>query len=106
MLTVTKTSPSTYNFTGVIDESTDFDKLLSTTDMKLDIYCKDVTRINSVGIKHWREFFQKFRQRGGALRFFEISPALVLTVNYLSDFISVAEIKSFCAPFICQSCSQ
>lgn len=94
-----------YTLAGVIDETVNFASSFPGSESSMTLNCKEVSRINSVGIKLWREHFQKVRQAGGALKFKELSPPLVSTLNYLSDFIEKKEIESICAPFLCSKCN-
>ena len=89
---------------GVIDETVDFSKLSEAGKSELHLICREVNRINSVGIKIWRDFFRNYREKGGSLRFHELSPALVATMNYISDFVEVKELVSVCAPYVCPTC--
>jgi anti-anti-sigma regulatory factor len=97
-------APVQFNLIGVIDESVDFATLFPMQKAEIALNCKGVTRINSVGIKLWRDFFQKFRAFGGSIRFHEISPCLVTTMNYISDFVDKNELVSFGAPYVCPKC--
>lgn len=109
MLLVTKdekSSPTKYILSGVIDESTDFATLFGATEPFIQIYCRDVSRINSNGIMNWRQYFRKLRQAGGKLRFFEIAPILVTAINCIADFIEMQEIGSVCAPYQCNKCKK
>lgn len=99
-----KASPPKFTLSGVIDETTDFRSQPGELGAAADFYCKDVGRINSVGIKIWREFFEAQRKKNVKIKFFDISPALVTTLNYISDFMHKDEIQTFCAPFHCTSC--
>lgn len=102
---VENSSPPKIILSGVIDETTEFTRLLGGYGNSLAIYCKDIIRINSVGIKLWREFFSGFRKSGGKVSFFELSPSLVATLNYVSDFVNKSEVGSICAPFHCRGCN-
>lgn len=98
-------NPVKIALSGVVDETTDFLSSIGKQSNSFDVYCREVTRINSVGIKLWREYFGKLRTSNTTLRFFELSPPLVATVNYISDFISNKEIHSVLAPFHCSNCN-
>ncbi len=109
MLSVAKNvlaRPIQYTLVGVIDETADLEKSLAISQPSAHLYCREVSRINSVGIKLWRDYIGTLRKQNVSLRFFELSPPLMATVNYLSDFINNDEIASFCAPFLCEKCGQ
>lgn len=89
---------------GVMDETVDLARLLGTGFKELEINAREVNRINSLGVKIWRNYFHKLRCDGVKVRFLELSPELVLQLNYLSDFIEKNEIVSLCAPYHCAGC--
>ena len=109
MLMVTKDesgSPQKIIISGVIDESTALDELFGSIEKSIHVYCKDISRINSTGIQTWVGYFSRYRNGGGTVRFFEISPVLVTTTNYISNFFYLDEIASLCVPFQCADCSR
>lgn len=89
---------------GIIDESADFKQLIPSTDPVVHIHCGKIARINSVGVKLWGEYFKAFRASGRQVRFFELSPVLVSTMNYISSFIQKPELVSLCVPYLCEGC--
>jgi hypothetical protein len=91
---------------GVVDESVDLKALLGGFGKSLNLYCKDVSRINSLGVKLWKEYFATFRKEGGEVKFFELSPALVASMNTVLDFVIKSEALSVCAPFLCENCDK
>ena len=99
-----KSSPVKITLSGVIDETTNFEQALGKLPPAIQLNCREVSRINSVGIKLWREFFDRYRKGGGKAKFQELSPALVTTINYIADFIQRQEIETLCAPYHCQKC--
>jgi anti-anti-sigma regulatory factor len=101
-----KSTPPSISVAGVVDETVAFDEVFANLGLNLLLNCKDVTRINSVGIKLWRDFFQKFRQQGGTVQFLELSPPLVSTLNYLKDFVFKQEVVSFGVTFYCGNCNK
>jgi hypothetical protein len=101
-----KSIPQKIYLSGVIDESAFLSPLLEGKPSDLFLFLQNVSRINSVGVKIWREFFAQFRKAGGKLNFFEIAPALVSAANYLSDFILPEEVRSLCIPFFCENCGR
>ena len=106
MIVLTKNEnsiPPSVILSGIVDESANFETSFGNVGKELDIYCKEVSRINSVGVKLWREFFGAVRAKGTKLRFFDLSPALVSSLNYISDFVAFKEIQSVTAPFLCNN---
>ena len=71
---------------GAITEKTDFDQLLgafmhgpvetSKAKLKVQVNCREVTGINSSGVKSWIRYFQNFLKHGGDLKFSEFSTLL------------------------------
>jgi hypothetical protein len=101
-----KSVPPKAILSGVIDENSNLAPLIEGRPSALYLYCRNVTRINSVGIKLWRAFFNSCRKDGRSLNFFELSPPLVSSCNYLNDFILMNEIHSLCVPFVCEACAK
>lgn len=92
-------------FAGSIDEKTDFDKLIGEFPKVLHVYCKQVPRINSDGIKKWVEYFQKLRQESVKVHFFECSTAIVEQMSLISNFVSGAKVESVYVPYVCENCN-
>lgn len=89
---------------GIIDETANFTLLSEIPGMELQLFCQKVTRINSIGVKLWVDSFNEFRKTNGKLRFIEISPDLVDSVNYISSFIKPEELVSLVVPYYCGKC--
>ena len=69
----------------------------------MHIYTKDVTRINSVGVKAWIKYFQGSMGKS-KLRFLECSPAIVEQINLISNFTCGGIVETIYLPFSCGSC--
>jgi len=110
MLNITKkdVSPNVVMavFAGDIGPDANFQVALGNPTGELQIHCKGVTRINSVGVKAWIQYFSGLRQKGVKLKFMEVNSCLVEQVNMISNFIPTAEIASFYAPYICGKCNK
>lgn len=89
---------------GTIEESADFDKLIGPPPPELHIHCKDVPRINSVGVKAWIKYFQRAKAGGTKLKFLECSTAIVEQINLISNFMCGGAIESIYVPFSCEKC--
>lgn len=98
--------PPRFLLKGVIDENTDFKAVFAGIGNSANLYCKDVSRINSLGVKGWNDFFANYRNGGGVPSFFEMSPALVASMNTVIGFVKKSEVVSICAPFMCDSCEK
>lgn len=91
---------------GVIDELTDFNGLLGRDFLEIHVHARDVTRINSMGIKSWRNYFHALRCDAIRVKFYELPPELVSQMNFVSYFVELPEIESLCVPFFCSSCNK
>lgn len=89
---------------GSIEESANFDKLIGTPVGEMQIHCKDVPRINSVGVKAWIKYFQGAQARGTKLKFTECSTAIVEQINLISNFTCGGVVESIYVPFACEKC--
>jgi anti-anti-sigma regulatory factor len=90
---------------GKIDENANLDQHIKVAPQKLNVFTKDVQRLNSIGITLWCRFFKDLRRSGTQLSFFELSPLLVEQMNFMSGFIEAKEVASVCVPFECVNCS-
>jgi anti-anti-sigma regulatory factor len=90
----------------VIDENSNFEIPLPAGLKKMTIQCRDVERINSVGILLWRRFFSKIRKQGVQLVFLEVAPSIMVQTGFIIDMILKEELVSLCLPFTCLSCKK
>jgi anti-anti-sigma regulatory factor len=91
--------------TGSIDETTDFDQLLGTPPAEAHLYCKEVSRINSTGVKGWIKYFQAQTAKGTKIKFYECSPSIVQQINLIINFTAGGSVESLSVPFSCVNCS-
>lgn len=89
---------------GSIEESANFDQLIGPPVGEMAINCKDIPRINSVGVKSWIKYFQSCQAKGSKLSFFECSPAIVEQINLISNFTCGGKVESIYLPFACANC--
>ena len=89
---------------GSIEESVNFDQLLGPPAPDMVIHCKEVPRINSVGVKAWIKYFQAAQQKGSKLTFTECSTAIVEQINLISNFTCGGKVESIYVPFSCTGC--
>lgn len=89
---------------GIIDEASSFKQLLNIKSNSLQVNCRKVTRINSVGIELWNEGFSELRNRRVQLQFIEFSAVLVEANNFIAGFVAPEELKSLCVPYWCPDC--
>ncbi|MGZ3687060.1 MAG: hypothetical protein ACXWP5_09035 [Bdellovibrionota bacterium] len=89
---------------GSIEESVNFDQLIGPPPAELHVNCKEVPRINSVGVKAWIKYFQGAQAKGTKLKFLECSTAIVEQINLISNFTCGGIVESIFVPFSCTSC--
>ena len=89
---------------GSIEESVNFDKLIGPPPQELHVNCKEVPRINSVGVKGWIKYFQSAQAKGTKLKFLECSTAIVEQINLISNFTCGGTVESIYVPFACTKC--
>ena len=89
---------------GSIEESVNFEQLVGNPPAELHVNCKEVPRINSVGVKAWIKYFQGIQGKGTKLKFLECSTAIVEQINLISNFICGGTVESIFVPFSCTGC--
>lgn len=90
--------------TGSIEESTNLSSLIGPPPKELHVNCKEVPRINSVGVKAWIKYFSDAQAKGSRIKFQECSTAIVEQINLISNFTCGAQVESIYVPFSCQTC--
>jgi anti-anti-sigma regulatory factor/DNA-directed RNA polymerase subunit RPC12/RpoP len=99
-----KGSALVVRLTGSIEESVNFDQLIGPPPGELWVNCKEIPRINSVGVKAWIKYFQSCQAKGTKLKFFECSTAIVEQINLISNFTCGGAVESIFVPFSCTGC--
>jgi anti-anti-sigma regulatory factor len=89
---------------GSVEESVNFDQLIGAPPAELIVSCKEIPRINSVGVKAWIKYFQSAQAKGTKLTFIECSTAIVEQINLISNFNCGGTVESIYVPFACTSC--
>jgi hypothetical protein len=89
---------------GSIEESVNFDQLIGPPPKEMHVICKEIVRINSIGVKAWIQYFQKAEKNGTILKFLECSTAFVEQVNLISNFTCGGTVESVQVPFSCNDC--
>lgn len=108
MLTVQKEvrgASLTLRLSGVLNEAAKLEDHFDPSAKEVHVYCKEVSRINSIGVKAWIRFFQGYKNIGSKLFFYECSTAIVEQLNLVSNFDAGGKILSVFVPFACKSCS-
>lgn len=99
-----KGSAQVIRLTGTIEESVDFAQLLGNLTGEVRVNTKGVTRINSVGVKAWIQYFQGQASKGTKLVFEECSTAIVEQINLISNFSVGGQVESIYVPYACPKC--
>ncbi|MBN21870.1 MAG: hypothetical protein CL678_11370 [Bdellovibrionaceae bacterium] len=90
--------------TGAIEETVDFNEMIGDPGPSLWVNVKGISRINSVGVKAWIQYFQKLKESGVEVRIQECSTAMVEQMNLIKNFMAGAEVESIYVPFGCTQC--
>lgn len=108
MINVTKEQKGSVlavKLSGTIEETVNFDQLIGPPPAAMEVNCKEIYRINSVGVKGWIKYFQSCQAKGTQLKFVECSTAIVEQINLILNFVCGGEIESIYVPFSCTKCS-
>jgi anti-anti-sigma regulatory factor/DNA-directed RNA polymerase subunit RPC12/RpoP len=89
---------------GSIEESVNFDQIVGPPESEMVINCKEIPRINSVGVKAWIKYFQSCQAKGTKLKFIECSTSIVEQINLISNFTCGGIVESIYVPFSCVQC--
>jgi phage FluMu protein Com len=89
---------------GDIEEMVDFEGMIGPVTGELHVYCRDIPRINSTGVKAWILYFQKLTTRKVTFKFFECSPAIVQQINLILNFTCGGAVESLYVPYACPKC--
>lgn len=89
---------------GVVDEKTNFRQELGIPPREIHVNCRQVSRLNSMGIKAWIQYFGAAADQGTKIKFSECTVPIVEQLNSISNFATGAEVESFFVPFCCTNC--
>ncbi|MGE0174839.1 MAG: hypothetical protein AB7T49_18745 [Oligoflexales bacterium] len=71
----------------------------------LEVNCREITRVTSIGIMRWVKSFKVLREQGIKLQFTECSPTIIRQGSMLlTGFLRKDEITSIGLPFFCEEC--
>ncbi len=91
-------------FSGEVAEDANFDQLIGPISGPVTLHCKEISRINSMGVKAWIRYFQAMVAKGAKLHFVECSPSVVEQINLIMSFTCGGTIESIYIPYACVSC--
>lgn len=92
-------------FAGDMDENSSFGELKRKLNGHVTFSLAGVRRINSCGVREWVNFVREL-PTVQQLEFEDCSTAIVSQLNMIYNFKGKARIKSFFAPYICESCGR
>ncbi|MBM4303659.1 MAG: hypothetical protein FJ112_04970 [Deltaproteobacteria bacterium] len=87
---------------GIIDENADFSSLLKLKGQNISFDFKDVSSINSCGIRTWVNFMKELT--GTPIEFVECPPLVVRQMNMVPSFLGSAVVTSVYIPYVCDEC--
>ncbi len=89
---------------GSVEETENFAQLIGPVSTELEVSCKEIPRLNSIGVKAWIQYFQTCKTNGVKLRFIECSTAIVEQINLIFNFTCGGSVESLYVPFACTLC--
>ena len=90
-----------FYFKGAINEFSKFDALYNLEEPKIILNLKEITRINSIGLREWIQALSAILPQIH-LTFEECSPMVVYQMNMIPFFVERATIQSVYAPYYCE----
>jgi hypothetical protein len=88
---------------GEINENADLAELRRQLRGDVELDLEGVARINSCGVREWVNFVRNLGDVR-SLNFARCSPTVVLQLNTIYNFRGPARVKSFLAPYVCETC--
>ncbi len=92
-------------FSGDIDENSDFSELGRKLKGQVTFELAGVRRINSFGVREWIDFVRDL-PAVSELTLVGCSPAIVVQMNMISNFRGAARVRSIYAPYLCDTCGE
>lgn len=90
---------------GVIDENTNFNAQIGTTFSELTLDCQKITRLNSMGVKFWINYFTSLTGKGTKVSLINCPPPVVDQMSLVDTFHSNCHVESIMIPYECLNCS-
>ncbi len=89
---------------GEITENSALEKVMPKLPSVVEISCRELRYINSIGVKHWIMYFSGAAKAGVQFRFSECSPTIVAQMNLVHNFACGGQLISIMVPFSCDRC--
>jgi hypothetical protein len=91
---------------GQIDEDSDFSELLKLKNSEIKFDLRQVTMINSCGIREWINYIDKILGKT-KISYLQCPQVIIDQINMVKGFVpSGAAIESFFAPYFCEECDK
>lgn len=90
---------------GEMDDQATLSDLVSQLGKKVVVDLGAVRFINSVGVREWIIFLHALADRGAAVTLRACSQPMVHQMNMVVEARGAAEVESFQAPYLCESCA-
>lgn len=101
----TKGSLDYVRLCGVIDEDNNLMSVLPRLTREVVVVgLREVTRINSLGVRDWVNWMNALDAAGKRVVMHECSTAVVSQINLVANFAGKSHIESFLAPYFCSTC--
>ena len=94
---------NTFYLRGVINEFAKFTPLFEFEGNEMTLNLKEVTRINSTGVREWINALEKV-DHSIEMIFEECPPIVVYQMTMIPNFTSRVKVKSVYAPYYCPEC--
>jgi len=91
---------------GSIEESVNFEQQIGPVPAEIIVNCREIPRINSVGVKAWIKYFQSLSAKNIKIHYTDCSTAIIEQMNLISNFGCGGSVDSMFVPFSCTSCSK
>jgi DNA-directed RNA polymerase subunit RPC12/RpoP len=89
---------------GTIDEHVDLEKSMGPLPKQCVVVCREISQINSLGVKSWVDFFGRASRDQVSFSFAECPPPIVEQLNYITNFACGGPVISVSVPFTCEKC--
>lgn len=103
-LSIERSSPDELVLSGVIDEHARLHEFISNQQRRLVLDLGDITFINSLGVRDWIRFLAKLAADRIELELVRVAEPLVHQFNMIVATRAGARVRSFFAPFACDTC--
>lgn len=101
----TKGSLDYVRLSGVIDEDNNLMSVLPRLTREVVVVgLREVTRINSLGVRDWVNWMNALDAAGKRVVLHECSTAVVSQINLVANFAGKSHIESFLSPYFCSTC--